>query len=128
MSLTRAESTAALPGRANNRAARFVIAMMAKIGPTRFWRCDQSPDPTPTPQSYSKKRACTLRRRLLYIDFTTGVQVIEVHDRVEHQGIRSECLTAIDGVVGEQDDMSLLNRHIDDYRALRDVAAAVEQA
>ena len=61
------------------------------------------------------------------VQLAPGVEVVVIEDRVEHHEVTAMGFTAPDGVVREQDDVSFVDRHVDDHGALRDLAAAVEQ-
>lgn len=63
---------------------------------------------------------------LLRVQLSSGIQVVEVEDGVEHEWVGPEGLAAIDRIVGEQYDVPLLHRDVDDDRPLRDVSAAVQ--
>ena len=71
-------------------------------------------------------RVCSIRYRmpsqdLLAVDFPARIQIVEVQDRVEHHEVGPNRLTAPHRVVGEQYDVTALERYIHDHRALRDV-------
>jgi hypothetical protein len=67
------------------------------------------------------------RARLFGVQFPSGVEVVEVQDRVEYHEITTDGLTPIDRVVREQHDVSFPHRHIDHDRPLRDIGAAIEK-
>src|ERR1019366_5524317 len=65
---------------------------------------------------------------LFRIEISPCVQVVEMQDRIEHQEIAPDGLAAVHGIVAEEHDVSLLQRHVHHHRTLGDVRAAVEQA
>ena len=64
----------------------------------------------------------------LLVKFPAGVQVVEVQDRVEDEKVAPLSLSAPDRIVGEEDDVPPLDRHVDYRRVLRDLIATIEQA
>src|SRR2546425_6544705 len=63
----------------------------------------------------------------LRVQFSPGVQVVPVEQRVEHEEVAPDRRTAVHRVVREQHDVSLLERRVEHDRALGDVGA-VEQS
>src|SRR5262245_5211945 len=61
------------------------------------------------------------------IELPAGVQVVEVQDRVEHHEVPTDGLASIDGVIGEQYDMSFPNRDVDDYGTLCNIVSTLQQ-
>src|ERR1051326_9470121 len=59
------------------------------------------------------------------VELSSGVEVIEVQQRVEHQEVAAFGLAAPDRVVREDDDVPLLERDVDDGGVLRDLAAVL---
>ena len=68
------------------------------------------------------------RARLFGVQFPASVEVVEVQDGVEDHEITADGLATIDRIVREEHDVTLLHRHVDDDRPLRDVGPAVQQA
>src|ERR1043165_1611032 len=66
--------------------------------------------------------------RLSLVELAPGVQVVEVEYGVEDEEVAPVRLAAPDRVVGEEDDVAALNRHVNDRRVLGQLAALVEQA
>src|SRR5271166_1475391 len=60
--------------------------------------------------------------------FATGVQAVKVQQRVEDEGIGVLRFAAIDGVDGEEYDVSAATWDVDNGRVLGDVASALHQA
>lgn len=68
---------------------------------------------------FRRKRMCSSARRSPLIEFSPGIQPIEVEKRVEHQEIASDRLAAVHGIVGEENDVSLGQWNVYDHRPLR---------
>src|SRR5690349_8950536 len=51
-----------------------------------------------------------------FIELPAGIQVVKVQNRVEHHEIAANGLSPIDGVIGEEHDMSFPNRNVDHHR------------
>src|SRR5204862_1137275 len=64
---------------------------------------------------------------LLRVHLPSRVELVEIQERVEDEEIAAFCLTAPDGVVRKRDHMTSFERHIDDCRVLRDLAAVLDQ-
>ncbi len=64
---------------------------------------------------------------LLLRELSSCIQTVEVENRVENQGIAAHRLAAVHRIIGEQNDVSGANRHVNHGRMLGDFLAAFPQ-
>src|ERR1051326_5951477 len=65
---------------------------------------------------------------LLVIELPPRIQIVEVHDRVQHERITPDRLPAIHGIDREEHQVPLPPGRVDHDRPIRDLAASLEQA
>src|SRR5439155_14338433 len=74
------------------------------------------------PAPYEKSTVRSLR-----IQLPSSAELVEIQNRVVNQEVAAERLASPDWIVREEDDVSLVERRVDDGRMLRDLAAVLDE-
>ena len=67
-------------------------------------------------------------KRLFLGGLATGVEAIEIEDRIQNQRIRAASFAAVNGVDGEEDHVTAAGGNVEDGGMLGDFVAAIDQA
>jgi hypothetical protein len=63
--------------------------------------------------------------RLFLVELPTSIQVIKVHDRIEHEKVTALCLTPPKWIRGEEQHVTISARDVYNSRSLSNFVAAI---